>query len=52
MFKSGMQESNKQEIVLEDVTYPIFSSIMQFLYTGVFEFGAEMEGQEHSLDHL
>jgi len=47
-----MQESKKNEIVIEDVSYPIFSSIMHFLYTGEFEFGAEMEGQEHSLDHL
>lgn len=47
-----MQESQKNEIVVDDVSYPIFSSIMHFLYTGEFEFGAEMEGQEHSFDHL
>lgn len=52
MFKSGMIESSKQEIVIDDVSYPIFSSIMHFLYTGKFQFGAEMEGQETSLDHL
>lgn len=52
MFKSGMVEAKKQEIVIEDVSYPIFSSIMNFLYTGEFQFGAEMEGQEHSVDHL
>ena len=52
MFCSGMQESQTKEIVIEDVSYPIFSSIMHFLYTGEFEFGAEMEGQEHSLEHL
>lgn len=47
-----MQESKQDKIVIDDVSYPIFSSIMHFLYTGEFEFGAEMEGQEHSLDHL
>lgn len=47
-----MQESKKSKIVIEDVSYPIFSAIMLFLYTGEFEFGAEMEGQEHSLEHL
>ena len=52
MFSSGMQDSKTNEIILEDVSYPIFSSIMYFLYTGEFEFGAEMEGQEHSLEHL
>ena len=52
MFISGMQESTKTEIEIEDVSYPIFSSIMHFLYSGEFEFGAEMEGQEHSLEHL
>lgn len=52
MFRSGMVESNSQEITLDDVTYPVFSSIMHFLYTGEFHFGAEMEGQEHSIDHL
>jgi len=38
--------------VIKDVSYPVFCSIMRFLYTGDFEFGAEMEGQEHSIDHL
>jgi N-acetylneuraminic acid mutarotase len=52
MFCSGMKESKTSEIVIDDVSFPIFSSIMHFLYTGEFEFGAEMEGQEHSLDHL
>lgn len=52
MFCSGMQESKQSEIVIDDVSYSIFSSIMHFLYTGEFEFGAEMEGQEHSLEHL
>ena len=52
MFKSGMVEAKNDEIVIDDVTYPIFSSIMHFLYTGEFHFGAEMEGQEHSIDHL
>ena len=52
MFKSGMVEASMQEIVIDDVSYPIFSSIMNFLYTGEFQFGAEMEGQEHSVDHL
>ena len=44
MFKSGMAESKMQEIVLDDVSYPVFSSIMHFLYTGDFHFGADMEG--------
>lgn len=47
-----MQESKQNTIIVDDVSYPIFSSIMHFLYTGEFEFGAEMEGQEHSLEHL
>ncbi len=52
MFCSGMMDSKTNEIVIEDVSYPIFYSIMHFLYTGEFEFGAEMEGQEHSLEQL
>ncbi len=44
MFKSGMVEASSEEIVIDDVTYPVFSSIMHFLYTGDFHFGAEMEG--------
>ena len=52
MFCSGMKDSKINEIVIEDISYPIFYSIMHFLYTGDFEFGAEMEGQEHSLDQL
>jgi len=47
-----MVEAKMQEIVIDDVSFPIFSSIMNFLYTGEFQFGAEMEGQEHSVDHL
>jgi len=52
MFCSGMMDSKTNEIQIEGVSYPIFYSIMHFLYTGEFEFGAEMEGQEHSLEQL
>jgi len=52
MFKSGMLETQQTRFIISDVSYPVFSSIMRFLYTGVFEFGAESEGQETSIDHL
>ena len=52
MFKSGMAESKMEEIVIDDVTYPVFNSIMYFLYTGEFHFGADWDGQESSIDHL
>ena len=52
MFSSGMQESSKNEIVVQNVSYPVFSSIMHYLYTGDFHFGADTEGQEVSLEYL
>lgn len=53
MFKSGFKESvGKKVIEIKDISYPVFSSIMQYLYTGVFQFGAESEGQENSLECL
>jgi len=37
MFKSGWQEATtKRQIELKDISYPVFSSIMQYLYTGKF----------------
>ena len=52
MFTVGMKESQVQEIEIQNVSYPVFSSIITFLYTGDFHFGADTEGQEHSLDSL
>jgi hypothetical protein len=34
-----------------NVSYPVFSSIIHYLYTGDFHFGADTEGQERSLDY-
>lgn len=52
MFSNGMIESKKSEIEINNISYPVFSSIMQYLYTGDFHFGADLEGQEHSLEYL
>ena len=52
MFTVGMKESTVQEIEISNISYPVFSSIITFLYTGDFHFGADMEGQEHSLEYL
>ena len=52
MFSNGMIESKKSEIEITNISYPVFSSIMQYLYTGDFHFGADLEGQEHSLEYL
>jgi hypothetical protein len=47
-----MIESKQSEIEITNISYPVFSSIMQYLYTGDFHFGADLEGQEHSLEYL
>ncbi len=52
MFSNGMVESKQKEIEIHNISYPVFSSIMQYLYTGDFHFGADLEGQEHSLEYL
>jgi len=52
MFTNGMIESKQSEIEITNISYPVFSSIMQYLYTGDFHFGADLEGQEHSLEYL
>lgn len=52
MFTSGMAESQQSEIELKDISYPVFSSIMHYLYTGEFHFGADTEGQEFSFDYV
>jgi leucine-zipper-like transcriptional regulator 1 len=52
MFSIGMAESKQKEIEIHNISYPVFSSIMQYLYTGDFHFGADLEGQEHSLEYL
>ena len=44
MFTVGMQESNKKEIEIKNISYPVFAAIMHFLYTGDFHFGADTEG--------
>ena len=52
MFTIGLKESQTNEIVIENISYPVFSSIMHYLYTGDFHFGADTEGQELSLEYL
>ena len=52
MFTTGMKESQVAEIQIKNISYPVFSSIMHYLYTGEFHFGADTEGQELSLDYL
>jgi hypothetical protein len=52
MFTTGMKESKMAEIEIKNISYPVFSSIMHYLYTGDFHFGADTEGQELSLDYL
>ena len=52
MFTVGFKESQQNEIEIKNISYPVFSSIMHFLYTGDFHFGADTEGQEVSLDYL
>ena len=52
MFSNGMIESNQSLIKIENIIYQVFSSIMHYLYTGDFHFGADLEGQEHSLEYL
>mmetsp|Transcript_250 Transcript_250/g.148 ORF Transcript_250/g.148 Transcript_250/m.148 type:complete len:132 (+) Transcript_250:1259-1654(+) len=52
MFTVGFKESQQSEIKIENINYPVFSSIMHYLYTGDFHFGADTEGQEVSLEYL
>jgi hypothetical protein len=44
MFSSGMKEKINTKIELNNISYPVFASIMQYLYSGIVEFGAESEG--------
>jgi len=46
MLESGMRESSDGNITMEipDISYSIFSAIMEFLYTGEVHLGAETEG--------
>lgn len=52
MFSNGMIESKQKLIEIKNISYPVFSSIMHYLYTGDFHFGADTEGQELSIDYL
>jgi BTB/POZ domain len=52
MFSNGMIESKQSLIEIPNISYPVFSSIMHYFYTGDFHFGADLEGQEHSLEYL
>lgn len=52
MFTTGMKESMQNVIEIRNISYPVFSSIMNYLYTGDFHFGADTEGQELSLEYL
>lgn len=44
MFSNGMIESKQKVIEIKNISYPVFSSIMNYLYTGDFHFGADTEG--------
>ena len=44
MFSNGMIESKQRTIEIQNISYPVFSSIMHYLYTGDFHFGADLEG--------
>lgn len=44
MFTTGMKESKESVIEIKNISYPVFSSIMTYLYTGDFHFGADTEG--------
>ena len=44
MFTNGMIESKQKNIEIKNISYPVFSSIMHYLYTGDFHFGADTEG--------
>ena len=46
------QATAPYEIVIENISYPVFSAIMNYLYSGEFSFGAETEGQEMTVDSL
>ncbi len=52
MFTNGMIESKQKHIEIKNISYPVFSSIIHYLYTGDFHFGADTEGQELSLEYL
>jgi hypothetical protein len=52
MLTTGLKESTSSEIHIDNMSYPVFSSIMNYLYSGEFCFGAETEGQETTLDCL
>lgn len=52
MFTSGMLESRAKEIEITDVSYSVFYSILEYLYTGRVQFGGGTEGQPVSTDFL
>ena len=52
MLSVGMKESQQHEIVIENISYPVFAAIINYLYSGEFSFGAGTEGQEMTLDCL
>jgi len=52
MFASGMLESRANEIEVPDVSYSVFYSILEYLYTGRVQFGGGTEGQPVSIDFL
>lgn len=52
MFSNGMIECQQNSIEIPNISYPVFSSIMHYLYTGEFHFGADLEGQENSLENV
>ena len=37
MLTAGFQESKVQSIKIDDISYEVFSDLMTYLYTGVFD---------------
>jgi len=42
LFASGMKESQTMEIKLEDIPYPIFYALIEYLYTDTLTIGPDM----------
>lgn len=42
---TGFIESKSSDIKIDNVSYPVFSQIMQYLYSGEFELGEYIEGE-------
>ena len=42
---TGFIESKSADIIIDNVSYPVFQQIMQYLYSGEFELGEYIEGE-------